>query len=118
MIALLLDFLAVFRLARLVTTDTLTEGLRDKIVEAAYITDGRGEVKAGTADSWSRDVVADDPHPPKLAVLITCPWCSSVYLAFGVVILRRVVPRLWAPISEALAMSAVAGLVASNLDHE
>ena len=59
--------------------------------------------------------MADDDHPPKLAELITCPWCSSVWLAVPVA-----AGTLWGGSdwwfrfpAAALAFSAVAGFLAA-----
>lgn len=46
---------------------------------------------------------------------ITCDWCVGVWVAFGVVAVRRIVPRVWAPVATALALSAVTGLLAENV---
>lgn len=129
MTRLLVDALAVYRLSRLVTRDVLTRGLREKVIERAYLSQGArwGACEDGLevhrpgkllviASRWDEVPGADDA-PPKLASLISCSWCSSVYLAFGAVVARRLFPRLWAPVAEALAFSAVAGLV-SGLERD
>ncbi len=85
---MIVDALAVFRLTRLVTRDRITEHLRAK---------------------------ADD-GPEWLAYLSRCAWCSSPYIAVGVVLARRFVPRIWQPVAEVLAFSAVAGLITEALD--
>lgn len=91
---LLVDAGAAYRLTRLVTGDTITERLRDR-VDAA--------VPAGT--EWH-----ETPHG-YLAELVTCPWCVSVYAAAGVVFMRRRFPKLWQPIAEALTLAAIAANV-------
>jgi hypothetical protein len=131
-IPLLVDALAVHRLTRLVTRDVLTRGWREKVIERAYTRRGghsawyRGEDGimvlhgAGTpqmvADRWD-EVPATDDDPPKLATLVTCGWCASAWIALGAVFARRRFPRLWGPLAEALAFSAVAGLV-SGLEED
>lgn len=85
MIPLAVDALAAFRLTRLVTTDRITAGLRDRV---------RPDTLAGE--------------------LVRCSWCTGVWVAFGVVAARRLVPKVWAPIGDALAVAAVVGLVADN----
>lgn len=120
MIRFALDALAAYRLTKLVTSDVLTSEVRDGVVLAAYSRAGR----VLAIDSVQRypgqcaDAVANDADPPKLAVLVTCPWCASFWLGLAVVALRRLFPRLWGPLAEALAFSAVAGLVAENLQHD
>lgn len=82
---LLVDTLAVLRLTRLVTRDRITRRPRNWV--------------------WEH---ASEP----IAGLVDCPWCVSMYVAFGVVAARRFAPRAWSPIAAALAMSEVAGLAA------
>lgn len=104
------DALAVARLTRLVTKDIVTAQFRDAVIAASYGDPGKRIPEL----SWSETVTLDD-DPPKLATLITCPWCSSVYVAAGVFLARRFVPRVWAPVAASLAMSQVAGMIA-NVD--
>lgn len=68
----LLLTLSAYRLTRLVTTDSLTEELRSSI-----------------NDRFGAD--------SKLAVLISCPWCSSVFIASAVFLVERYLwqPPLW-----------------------
>lgn len=121
MIALLLDALATFRLTKLVTHDTLTVEARESLIAGAYRWAGREEwgreQLISNCPSWAEDVVPNDCDPPKLAVLVSCPWCSGMWIAIGVVALRRLVPRWWAPLAKALALSAAAGLTAENLQR-
>lgn len=112
MIPLLLDFLASYRLTRLITADTILDGPRDALVRWAYR-------RPGFRPATDEDPVAyaiGDPNAPKLATLVTCRWCASVHLAALVVIARRRFPRQWAPIAEALALSAGAALIAGLED--
>lgn len=115
--ALVVDALAAYRLTRLVTSDRIADAPRDAVVLWAYSRAGRGLTIEGDASpgAWS-EAVAQDPDPPKLAYLVTCPWCSSWWIGLAVVAMRRLAPRWWAPMAEALALSAVAGLVAEKSD--
>lgn len=117
----IVDALATYRLTRLVTKDQLTARLREAVIRAVYTRNG-AVTTAGddftdylNPDVWV-DHVENDPDAPSLAYLITCPWCAGFWLAAGVVLARRWFPRLWGPVAEALALSAVAGLVAERLD--
>jgi len=114
--------LAVHRLSRLVTVDKLTEGARDGVVELAYDLAGRdaverardlavrGGVRPELGDvPWS-DVARRDPDAPKLAVLVTCPWCAAVWFAAADGVLGRT--RWWPPVRRMLAVASVAGLAA------
>lgn len=87
--ATLTDALAVFRLTRLVTTDRITRRLR-------------GLVERNTRDG------------SEWAYLVGCDWCVSAYVGVGVVLARRFAPRLWGPVAEGLAFSAITGLVAEH----
>lgn len=117
---LVVDALATYRLTRLVTADTILHGPRDRIVEAAYAGVGRAEyVRSQYAPDapgdWS-EIPPGDPYAPKLASLVTCRWCSGVWVAVAVVALRRLAPRWWAPVAEALAISSAAPLLAAIED--
>lgn len=109
---LVLDAVAVYRLTRLVTTDTLLHDVRERIVEAAYTSEGRAEAERhrAAATSWSEVAHDDEPDAPKLATLITCRWCAGMYVAFGVVAARRC--RWWRPVRDALVMGSAAALLA------
>jgi hypothetical protein len=80
----------------------------------AYAKAGKADFLAA-AEEWESptEAVATDRHPPKLAKLLTCPWCSSVWLGMGVLVLRKAAPKAWAPVAEGLAFSQVAGVLSS-----
>jgi len=86
-----LDALAVFRLTRLVTQDTLppVRKAREALIE------------------WDEKRGKDSPY----AELITCPWCFSMWVSLGLVF---VVKRFawWKSMRRVLAFSAVSGLLA------
>lgn len=105
-----IDLLAIYRLARLVTEDSLTFNLREKGIAAAYkAVEGDTGARLGT---WRDQALMDGDLAPKMATLLVCPWCASFWLAAGALALRRLAPRLWRTAAQALAASAVAGLVA------
>ena len=89
-VALVVMALAVARLTGLVTEDKITEDLR----------------------GWLLDRIDEDS---KLAYLITCPWCVSIYLAIPAAALVwwhadnpvAMIPALM------LAFSQIAGMLAS-----
>jgi hypothetical protein len=127
-IPLLLDALAAYRLTRLITADTILDGPRDALVLRAYqgqAGKAKGRIPGVLAEEeginlsepggWS-ELAQVDPYAPKLAVLITCRWCSGVYVGFGIAAARRLFPRAWPPIAEALALSAGAALIAGLED--
>lgn len=84
MIDLAVDALAAYRLTRLVVEDRIADRPRDALT--------------------TRSVFADD--------LLSCRWCSGVWVSAVVVAARVTCPRVWAPVGRALALSAVAGLLA------
>lgn len=83
---LLIDGLAVYRLARLVTRDRIAEPLRDAVS--------------------ARSDLGDE--------LVNCPHCVAVWAAAGVVAARVVCPRLWGPLGYGLAIAGVASLLADR----
>lgn len=111
---LIVNGLAAYRVTRLVTRDTITRRLREHALALIYagaeqVRDGDGRlIEFGSLVDrveWERD------DAPKLAVLLLCPWCVGVWVGFGVMVLRRVMPRVWSPIAEGLALGALAALV-------
>jgi hypothetical protein len=105
-----LDALATARLTRLVCADVITEPARERVLAWAYRRHGdTGEVPA---TGWT-DYAHVDPDAPKLASLIVCPWCVSVYVGTGVALARRYLPA-WDFIAGALASSQLAGLLAGH----
>lgn len=91
MTALAVDALAAFRLTRLVTTDTILDGPRGRVLDAL---DDRGPRAARVADG------------------LTCSWCVGVWAAGAVLMLRQVSPKVGGALVDLLAVAAGAGLVA------
>jgi hypothetical protein len=85
-----LDALATYRLTRLVIEDEVTAPLRD----AAY-----ARLKPGG----------------KLAYLLSCPWCVSIWAGGALSVLRAASPRAANVVSTALAASAVTGVLYEKL---
>lgn len=110
---LVTDVLAVHRLTRLVTEDVITQELRDGVIEWAYKKSGYRPVLDGR--TWEA-IVEDDSDPPKLAVLVTCRWCASIWLAGGVVAARLALGRTVSPLLRVLALSSAATLLAAVED--
>jgi hypothetical protein len=86
---LFIDAIAVYRLTRLVVEDGITAPIRDRIISKR---DG------STRDWWEQ--------------LLTCRYCVGVWVGFGVMAARWLVPGVWPPIGYALAISAAAPLLA------
>lgn len=114
---LVVDALAAFRLTRLVVADTITEGPRAKLLARIYLAARRPPPAdmSEPGNDWTH-AVQDDPDPPKLATLVTCPWCAGFYVSIGVVVARRLAPRAWAPIARAFAISGVAGVLGAQYE--
>lgn len=100
-VLLTLDALAVFRLTRLVVSDSITAGLRERAIGREQISDRHltGERMTMVARPW-------------LATLLACPWCVSPWLAAVVVACQALTPAVWLYLACVLAFSAVAGLLA------
>jgi hypothetical protein len=104
-VLLLLDALTVFRLTRLVTADTITAPIRDRLTGETF-----SDLTVRDADGYRLPSVAH----PKMAEFITCPWCTSPDLAVIVVALQSTIPSLWIYPAAVLAFSGVAGLLAEK----
>lgn len=101
---LILNALAVFRITRLVTADTILEGVRDLLTGPRY---------AGGRDrSGFRQIVL---KRARLAEWITCPWCVSPYAAVLVVTAQSLIPTVWFYVACVLAFSAVSGILAESV---
>lgn len=88
-----INALAVYRLARFLTRDTLIERPRNYFI-----------------NRWMHGLY---PHK-KLAELIVCPWCCSVWFAAAVLLLVRYQNGWWHWVATGLAFSAVAGYLAEK----
>lgn len=108
---LVIDALACARLTRLVTVDTLTRPARAAVIRRAY-----GKEASEVSDLFAEEMVRNDHDAPKLAEWVTCGWCASVAVGFGVVAARAVAPRVWDPLARVLAASLVTGIVQSHIE--
>jgi hypothetical protein len=83
--------LGAFRLTRIVTTDAISEPIRQKI--------------------WSK-------FPPNtfLGYLITCNWCFGMYVAGLFTLGYFLVPDVTYVVSLVLSISSVIGLISNKLD--
>lgn len=82
--------LATFRLTRLITTDTIFDPIREKI--------------------WNKF----PPNRINIGYLITCDWCTSIWVAPLVVIAYLLAPQVVFVVSLVLATSAVVGILAAR----
>jgi hypothetical protein len=79
--------LAVFRITRLVTTDVVLNKVRDKI--------------------WKKF----PPEDEGIGYLITCDWCSSIWVSTLVLSVYRIAPTPVIAVLGIFALSAVTGLL-------
>lgn len=102
---LVLDGLATFRLTRLVAIDTISAGLRKRLLDKAkrvafdYATAHRNAPTAHDSNVYG-----------KTWELVSCSWCVSVWLAILIVALTKLIPGVWQYPALALALAAIAGL--------
>lgn len=115
---LVVDAVAAYRLTRLVTDDEILHRQREAFIARTYrwASPAENAVDAGilTGGTWTETAIVDtaDHAAPKLATLVTCRWCAGIWIGFGVVAARRLAPRAWAPVAEALSVAAAAALLA------
>lgn len=115
LLVLVVDCLATYRLTRLVVADVVTETPRLYAILAAYDRAGRELPDLdhlGGMRPTGAEIVEADEDPPKLAYLLTCPLCASVYVALAVSVARAALPRTWGRVARALALAGAAGLLA------
>lgn len=86
-LTLLIDALVVFRLTRLLIADKISEAPRERLARVG----------------------------PNAAYFTTCPWCVSWWMGCLVVAARRLAPKAWSPVAEALAFSGMAGPMIERL---
>lgn len=110
-IILLVYGLAVARVTRLVVADVLTKPLRERIIDWSYM---RAFPHFRDYTVAERRMYRGERDVPALAYLITCPWCSSIYiglLAAPVIYFWGESPWLLVP-ALALALSHFTGVLA------
>lgn len=112
LILLAVDVLAVHRLTRLVTRDVLTTRPRWWIIRRAY---QRADRTTSSATDWQAEVEADEVEDPcavpRLAVLVSCGWCASIWLAAIAVAGHALAPAVWFPLAAVLALSSASVLL-------
>jgi len=85
-VSAVLDIVATYRLTKLIMDDKITEDFRNLIYEKF-------------------------PKDSKLAYLIGCPWCVSIWAGATIFTLRKISPETADIVSGLLAASAVTGVV-------
>lgn len=103
---LLVDALAAARLTRLLTRDAVTDGPRARLAQRHQ------HAPTDTDRARWGDTITDSGGP--IPYLLHCPWCTGIWVAAGVTILRALPSLPWRPIARALAVSYVAGAAAAR----
>ncbi len=93
LIHLILMALATYRICRFLIEDFLFNPIRDRI--------------------WGKF----PPESTKIGYLFTCYWCTSLWVALGVVVLYIFVPWLAIPVYAVCAISAVVGFIDHKLTN-
>lgn len=121
----LIEVLAVHRLTKLVTDDIITIPLRHRVIAWAYLRHGAYDEDVIYGDGSGpndldamvdADMVDDPANTPKLAVLVRCRWCASVWVAGVAVAGHALVPAVWLPLAALLAVSSASTLLAALED--
>lgn len=114
---LAVDALAVHRLTRLATADTITEPLRWSLVADLIVFKQQHQLTPTQDDAAdAAELVALTQDPPKLAVLVTCRWCAGAWVTAAAMLLRWRRPRAWAAIARPLAVASASTLLAGLED--
>lgn len=82
--------LAVYRVSRLIVEDSVFEKIREKIFSKF------------------------SPQTTKLGYLLTCYWCTSMYVATLATVAYILIPSIFIIICLPFALSAVAGLLSEK----
>lgn len=98
---LLVDALAVYRIVRLVQTDSISDRLRLRVLRAHP-----------THPSTPR--AGELPDPPPMSTLLVCAWCLSPWVALAALAATVWLPWLWVWAAVPLALSAAAGYLSER----
>lgn len=108
------DAFAVYRLAILITRDTIAAPLRDWVHGLGW---DESAIIPATANERRMVHFPERPRRAwarKLFDLITCPWCVSVWISAGVVAATRYAPNVWQYGAMWLALTGATGLLAEH----
>jgi hypothetical protein len=92
---LLVDALASYRLVKLIRDDRITEPVRDSVQDRS-----------------------GPPEQSRLAYLMGCPWCLSVYFGAALTVGRLRWPRATNAVARPFAVSALVGIATQHLDQD
>lgn len=82
--------LSTYRLTKLVNEDYLLKDFRQKV--------------------WTRY-----PKNTKIGYLFTCPWCMSIWMAAGLLLIKQASPKFYDELCLLLTASAVTGILNERL---
>lgn len=109
--------IAAHRATRLVTKDTITRKVRDRLIRRSYVLNGiYGPRDPAPVGGWSLLAEQDDESPP-LATLLTCRWCASTWCMAGLLMFAVIAPAPARWLRYILAGSSVAVLL-SRIESE
>jgi len=95
-----LVILATHRITRLITTDTIFDDPRLKL-QLYFEQRWENKTGRGSEETWGS----------KLAYLISCSWCTGLWVAAAVTVGTDLTAGVTAPVLTALAASTVTGVI-------
>lgn len=108
---LTLGALAAYRLTRLVTTDTITDPLRQAVFDRWPPTLDRARHRWNpTLETLVERPVGTTPRVIRASTVLDCPWCAGIYVAAATTALLR-----WErsePVIVSLALATAVGFLA------
>lgn len=111
---LVVDAAATARLVQLLVRDVAGKPVRNAVIRWAYKRAG-DPVEDLDRHADLVEIVKADATPPPIAYLVTCNYCSGVWLAIGVTAARLILPRQWAPVARMLATAGAASVLVNKL---
>lgn len=113
-ITLLIISFAVYRITRLITTDTIL-GIKPDIVDGEYVA-GTGWRKRLDRWAYRRDGSNRSKLRGFVGDLLTCFWCCSVWVAVAVCLVVLFGPGWVEPVVYVAGVAGIAGFVGSRFD--
>ena len=121
----LLTSLAAFRITRIITLDTITEGPREWFLlrfppdpEHARLHKAKHRIDGRTVIAWVPDSTGQTRKISKLGILVSCPWCVGFHISGLVVAVVANLTSVPLPVLWWFAVSAAVGLIARNYDAD
>lgn len=113
-ITLLIISFAVYRITRLITTDTIL-GIKPDIVDGEYVA-GTGWRKRLDRWAYRRDGSNRTAFRGFVGDLLTCFWCCSVWVAVAVCLVVMFGPVWVVAVVYVAGVAGIAGFVGSRFD--